>query len=85
MSSSINWDFVQEHANQILAEGIFHLRQRDASRAKLIAVEEPGNYLISLDGRPRYIGEGIDVRKRLSTQFHPKRSTFYKPYIKNDP
>jgi hypothetical protein len=85
MNSSINWDFVQEHANQILAEGIFHLRQRDASRAKLIAIDEPGNYLVSLDGIPRYIGEGVQVRKRLNTQFHPKRSTFYKTFIKANP
>ena len=82
MNSSINWDFVQEHANRILAEGVYHLRQRDANRAELIAVEEPGNYLISLNGRPRYIGEGINVSKRLKTQFHVKRSTFYTTYFK---
>ena len=82
MNSKANWDFVQDHANRILAEGIYRLRQRDAVRTELVTVEEPGNYLISLDGRPRYIGEGIDVRKRLITQFHAKRSTFYKTYIK---
>jgi len=82
MNSSINWGFVQEHANRILAEGIYHLGQRDAGKAALITVEKPGNYLISLDERPRYIGEGINVSKRLKTQFHAKRSTFYKTYSK---
>ena len=84
MNSSINWDFVQEHANQILAEGIYYLRQRSASMADLIAVEKPGNYLISLDGRPRYIGEGINVSRRLKTQFDTKLSTFYKTYLKRN-
>jgi hypothetical protein len=33
-----------------------------------VPLKGPGNYLISLDGVPVYIGEAMDVRQRLKSQ-----------------
>lgn len=85
MTSSITWEFVQEHANRILAEGIHHLRSQPFIRPNEVMQEGPGNYLISLDGVPVYIGEATDVRQRLKTQFDAKRSTFYKTFLASAP
>ncbi len=78
MASNISWDFVQEHANRILAEGIHRLRAQPFLRPDEVTLDGPGSYLISLDGVPVYVGEAVDVRQRLKTQFDAKRSTFYK-------
>jgi hypothetical protein len=83
MASSINWDYVQKHANRILAEGIHRLRAQHLVRPNEVTLQGPGNYLISLDGVPVYIGEGIDVRQRLRTQFDARRSTFYKTFLES--
>ena len=85
MASPISWEFVQEHANRILAEGIHHIRAQPFLRSDEVSLDGPGNYLISLDGVPVYIGEAMDVRQRLKTQFDANRSTFYKTFLASDP
>lgn len=85
MASSITWEFVQEHANRILAEGIHHLRAQPFLWSDEVTLEGAGNYLVSLDGIPVYIGEATDVRQRLKTQFDANRSTFYKTFLASDP
>jgi predicted GIY-YIG superfamily endonuclease len=42
--------------------------------------KSPGNYLISHEGLPLYIGESLDIKKRLKEQFGSS-STFYKNYL----
>lgn len=84
MASPISWEYVQEHANRILAEGIHHLRAQPFLRSDEVMLDGPGNYLISLDGVQVYIGEAVDVRQRLKTQFDPNRSTFYKTFLASD-
>jgi len=85
MASPISWEFVQKHADRILAEGIHHLRAQTFLRSDQVTLDGPGNYLISLDGVPVYIGEAMDVRQRLKTQFDANRSTFYKTFLVSDP
>ncbi|MBK6733130.1 MAG: hypothetical protein IPG61_03420 [bacterium] len=85
MASSISWEFVQEHANRILAEGIHHLRGQPLVRPDEVTLEGPGNYLISLDLVPLYVGEATDVRQRLKTQFDANRSSFYKTLLESGP
>jgi len=85
MASSITWEFVQEHANRILAEGIYHVRAQTFLRSDEVTLDGPGNYLISLDGVPVYVGEANDVRQRLRTQFDVNRSTFYKTFRASAP
>lgn len=85
MASSISREFVQEHANRILAEGIHNLRAQPILRPDEVMLDGAGNYLISLDGVPVYIGEAIDVRQRLKTQFDANRSTFYKTFLERGP
>lgn len=85
MTLPITWEFVQEHANRILAEGIHHLRAQPFLRSDEVTLDGPGNYLISLDGVPVYVGEAMDVRQRLKTQFDAKRSTFYKTFLASGP
>ena len=85
MASSISWDFVQEHANRILAEGVHRLRAQPFVPPDEVTLEGAGNYLVSLDGVPVYIGEATDVRQRLKTQFDAKRSTFYKTFLASAP
>jgi predicted GIY-YIG superfamily endonuclease len=41
-----------------------------------------GNYLISLDKKPYYIGEAKEILKRVKQQAKPTTSTFYKNYLK---
>lgn len=85
MASIISWESVQARANQILAEGIHHLRAQSSLRSDEVTLEGPGNYLISLDGGPVYIGEAMEVRQRLKTQFDANRSTFYKTFLASGP
>lgn len=85
MASSISWEFVQEHANRILAEGIHRLRSQPFVRPDEVMLEGPGNYLISLDGVPVYIGEAMDIRQRLKIQFDANHSTFYKTFLESAP
>ena len=73
----LNWEYCQSNSEEILAEGIYHLRNYDQS----IPISTSGNYLILHSGKPYYIGEAEDISKRLKTQFSEKTSTFYKNYI----
>lgn len=79
----LDWDDVQERANAILAEGIFTLRTSPFRLARDGSSAGPGNYLISLNGIPYYIGEASNLSARLKQQFNPKTTTFYKNYLKS--
>jgi len=50
-----------------------------------VICDNPGNYMISLDGEPHYIGEAKNLAARLKQQFKTKTSTFFKNYLKTEP
>jgi hypothetical protein len=77
------WTTVQTIADALLAQGVFALRNGPRAYPADVATTDPGNYLISLDGRPLYVGEGGDLSARLHQQFHLRTSTFYKNYLRS--
>ena len=74
----ITWDNIQKQSDTILSCGINKLKTQ--ALCDLIGVTEKsfGNYLITHNNIPFYIGEGKELTKRLKQQFNPKTSTFYK-------
>lgn len=73
----MDWRETQANADDLLAEGLFALTSAPTTDAH---PKVAGNYLISLAGKPMYVGEARDCRKRLSQQMDERRSTFYKNY-----
>ena len=74
----INWNYLQEKSNDILAEGLSNLLDGCYCEFGGRYLKEPGNYVISYSKTPLYIGEAKDLHKRLMQ--HYKGSTFYKSY-----
>lgn len=83
--SPLDWGTVKAYADAFLAQGIFALRSQPVAEPASVRSGDPGNYLISLDGRPVYIGEGHDLGVRLRQQFNARTTTFYKNYLKSSP
>jgi len=79
----INWKFIQENSDLILADGLWQLINRPTESFNNITHNDFGNYLISYDEKPYYIGEAKDICQRLKQQFNVKISTFYKNYQKH--
>jgi predicted GIY-YIG superfamily endonuclease len=76
----ITWDFVQNNSDQVLTCGLLHLKNQPVCSSN--CQKGIGNYLISLDGVPFYIGESNRLDQRIKEQFKDKKSTFYKNYCK---
>ncbi|MCP4870262.1 MAG: hypothetical protein GY898_16270 [Proteobacteria bacterium] len=49
------------------------------------ASDQPGNYLVTLDGEPLYVGEAKNLAARLRQQFRPSGSTFFKNFQRAHP
>lgn len=85
----VNWKSIQENSDSILADGLWQLSKRPFEDCIGISHNSFGNYLISHEKKPYYIGETKDVGKRLKQQFKPTTSTFFKNFqkyiIKNNP
>lgn len=77
-----DWRAVQAKSDSLLSEGIFRLLQAPAASPASVREAWPGNYLISRDSNPLYIGEASSLAARIKVQFDEKRSTFYKNYLK---
>ena len=80
-NSKITWGICQEISDYILLDGINELRKSNKLHSFNDVSLFPGNYLISHDGKPYYIGESKNLKKRLKKQLNPKSSTFYKNYL----
>ena len=78
----INWIYCQDNSDKILADGILKLRNCNASQVADISFTGFGNYLISHQEKPYYIGEAKDIKARLKQQFKSTTSTFYKNFLK---
>ncbi|MBZ0304198.1 MAG: GIY-YIG nuclease family protein [Anaerolineae bacterium] len=74
----INWRTCQEHAEGILASGIYHLKNTPAQNEDWPTAA--GNYLISYRNQPAYIGEAKNLAHRLAQQANIRTSHFYKNY-----
>ncbi|MCC6373003.1 MAG: GIY-YIG nuclease family protein [Bacteroidia bacterium] len=83
--SKISWDNIQRQSDEILSDGVCKLTTRPYSDYSSVTESTYGNYLISLDKQPYYIGEAKEINKRLRQQFKPATSTFYKGLQKLQP
>lgn len=78
----ITWKSIQKFSDNILADGLWELSKRPFESYSDISHNNFGNYLISHDNKPYYVGEAKDICKRLKQQFKPTTSTFFKNYQK---
>jgi len=78
----VTWKIVQKFSDKILADGLWELSKRPFENYSDISHNDFGNYLISNEKKPYYIGEAKDICKRLKQQFKPTTSTFFKNYQK---
>jgi len=78
--SKFTWTQIQKQSDKILSCGLHKLRSRPLSELSAVTERGFGNYLISLDKVPFYIGEAKGLKNRLNQQFKPTTSTFYKNY-----
>ena len=76
------WNYLQEKSYEILSDGLFHLKSRPYNLFQEVTDKVPGNYLISLDKVPQYIGEAKELAQRLRQQSKSATSTFYKNHQK---
>ncbi|MDR1916151.1 MAG: GIY-YIG nuclease family protein [Synergistaceae bacterium] len=81
---NLTWDDIQKQSDTILSCGLYKLKTQPFCDLADVTEKGSGNYLISLDEVPFYIGEGEDLIKRLKQQFRPTTSTFYKNFKKHD-
>jgi len=80
--SRFTWDKIQKQSDEILSCGLNKLKSRPFSDLSTVNENGFGNYLISLNKIPYYVGEAKELNKRLKQQFKPTTSTFYKNYQK---
>ena len=80
--NKITWDNIQKQSDEILSDGLFRLKSQLYSDISTVTNKESGNYLISLDKTPFYIGEGKELSKRLKQQSKTTTSTFFKNFLK---
>lgn len=80
--TKFSWDIIQKQSDEILSCGLNKLKTEPFCDISNVIERGFGNYLISLDKVPYYIGEGKELNKRLKQQFKPATSTFYKNFEK---
>lgn len=77
----IDWDYLQQNSNDVLAEGLSCLLEACACKFDDRHPSEPGNYVISYSGIPLYIGETKRLDRRLVQ--HYRGNTFYTNYLRD--
>lgn len=77
--NDLNWNYCQAHSDKILFGSLKKLVSLACSAVNEIPSGMSGNYVISHEEVPLYIGEAKDLKKRIKQQFGPS-STFYKTY-----
>ena len=73
----MNWNELQQSADEILAYGVKQLKDSEKKGFDNISMSNFGNYLIS-GHNLNYIGESKDVTKRIKQHSKEKTSTFYR-------
>ena len=79
---NLTWNEIQKQSDKILSCGLNKLKTQPFCSLDNAVEKGFGNYLISLDKKPYYIGEAKELKKRLKQQFNLTTSTFYKNYKK---
>ncbi|MEQ8235191.1 MAG: GIY-YIG nuclease family protein [Syntrophomonadaceae bacterium] len=74
----MTWDYVQANSDVILFEGLNRLKNEPYYEFGGKYPRERGNYIVSYNEMPLYIGEADNIDKRLRE--HYKGSTFLKNY-----
>ncbi len=80
--SKFTWKIIQNQSDEILSCGLNKLKNQPFCDTSNVNEKGFGNYLISLDKIPFYVGEGKELTKKLKQQFKPTTSTFYKNFEK---
>lgn len=80
--NKFSWEIIQKQSDEILSCGLNKLKTQPFCDTSTVSEKGFGNYLISLDKVPFYVGEGKELIKRLKQQFKPTTSTFYKNFEK---
>ena len=80
--NKFSWDIIQKQSDEILSCGLNKLKTQPFCDTSTVNEKGFGNYLISLDKIPFYVGEGKELNKRLKQQFKSNTSTFYKNFEK---
>ncbi|HUM52884.1 MAG TPA: GIY-YIG nuclease family protein [Chitinophagales bacterium] len=80
--TKFSWDIIQKQSDEILSCGLNKLKTQPFCDTSTVNENGFGNYLISLEKVPFYVGEGKELIKRLKQQFKPTTSTFYKNFEK---
>jgi len=78
--NKLSWDHIQKQSDLILSDGLFKLKSQPILSHSQVEEKSFGNYLITLDNIPFYIGEAKELKKRLNQQFKESTSTFYRNY-----
>lgn len=78
ISEAFTWDDLQDNADSILYEGLHKLISKPHCDFTGKYAEDQGNYIISYQENPLYIGEADNLDKRLRE--HYRGSTFFKNY-----
>ena len=68
--SKFNWDNIQKQSDEILSCGLNKLITQPFCDTSNVSEKGFGNYLISLDKVPFYVGEGKELMKRLKQQLY---------------
>lgn len=78
----LSWGFCQSNSDEILASGLKQLKSVAKCDPSIRPPSVAGNYVISNNDTPLYIGEAGNLASRLKQQFRKTTSTFYKNYAK---
>ena len=68
----MNWDTIQNQSDEILSDGLFTLKSRTFDNLSNLTEKGFGNYLISLDKKPFYVGEAKELSKRIKQKSNNK-------------
>jgi len=79
----ISWQDCQSHCAEILAAGLSTLQSSGYATQSGDLPDHAGNYLISYQGEPFYVGEANQLKRRIKQQMNPQTSTFFKTYLKS--
>jgi len=65
----LSWDIIQKQSDLIVSDGLFKLKSQSLQLHSQVEEIGFGNYLITLNNIPFYIGEAKELQKRLKQQF----------------
>lgn len=78
---TVRWEEIQEYSDNILFEGLRLLTSQPYMGFDSSFPLSPGNYLISYERSPMYIGESTNLSNRIKEHSQYDTSTFYRNYL----